>query len=190
MLYIKDTSMLVAGVAVPGLVKKLEITGAAVIDAVTDDNNVTLGYQPNGYEPLKMNVDLLLEPSAGESVEGMVQTIQLLFKPPGQTAAIPLPVVNSQAAACGLNLVYFKGIDLSKKTENSYGEAALEFWECLPVTVQTKAAGSGKNASSGSKEGTSQAQGISTGYQEYLNTQRGQAPRIKDKTSESPARDT
>lgn len=64
----------------------------------------------------------------------MVQTIQLLFKPPGQTAAIPLPVVNSQAAACGLNLVYFKGIDLSKKTENSYGEAALEFWECLPVT--------------------------------------------------------
>ena len=42
MLYIKDTSMLVAGVAVPGLVKKLEITGAAVIDAVTDDNNVTL----------------------------------------------------------------------------------------------------------------------------------------------------
>ena len=106
--------------------------------------NVTLGYQPNGYEPLKMNVDLLLEPSAGESVEGMVQTIQLLFKPPGQTAAIPLPVVNSQAAACGLNLVYFKGIDLSKKTENSYGEAALEFWECLPVTVQTKAAGSGK----------------------------------------------
>ena len=102
MLYIKDTSMLVAGVAVPGLVKKLEITGAAVIDAVTDDNNVTLGYQPNGYEPLKMNVDLLLEPSAGESVEGMVQTIQLLFKPPGQTAAIPLPVVNSQAAACGI----------------------------------------------------------------------------------------
>ena len=110
MLYIKDTSMLVAGVAVPGLVKKLEITEAAVIDAVTDDNNVTLGYQPNGYEPLKMNVDLLLEPGAGESVETMVQTIQLLFKPPGQTAAIPLPVVNSQAAACGLSLVYFKGI--------------------------------------------------------------------------------
>jgi len=36
----------------------------------------------------------------------------------------------------------------------------------------------------------SQAQGISSDYQEYLNTQRGQAPRIKDKTSESPARDT
>ena len=164
MLYIKDTSMLVAGVAVPGLVKKLEITGAAVIDAVTDDNNVTLGYQPNGYEPLKMNVDLLLEPSAGESVESMVQTIQLLFKPPGQTTAIPLPVVNSQAAACGLSRVYFKGIDLSKKTENSYGEAALEFWEYLPVTVQTQAAGSSKTSSSGSKAGMSQAQGISSDY--------------------------
>ena len=190
MLYIKDTSMLVAGVAVPGLVKKLEITEAAVIDAVTDDNNVTLGYQPNGYEPLKMNVDLLLEPGAGESVETMVQTIKMLFKSPGQTAAITLPVVNSQAAACGLSLVYFKGINLAKKTENSYEEATLEFWECLPLTVQTQAAGSGKTSSSGSKAGASQAQGISTGYQEYLNTQRGQAPRIKDKTSESPARDT
>lgn len=69
MLYIKDTSMLVAGVAVPGLVKKLEITEAAVIDAVTDDNNVTLGYQPNGYEPLKMNVDLLLEPAPGKALK-------------------------------------------------------------------------------------------------------------------------
>ena len=190
MLYIKDTSMLVAGVAVPGLVKKLEITEAAVIDAVTDDNNVTLGYRPNGYDPLKMNVHLRLEPGAGKSVETVVQPSQLLLKPPGQTAAIPLPVVNSQAAACGLSLVYFKGINLAKKTENSYEEATLEFWECLPLTVQTQAAGSGKTSSSGSKAGASQAQGISTGYQEYLNTQRGQAPRIKDKTSESPARDT
>ena len=80
--------------------------------------------------------------------------------------------------------------DRAKKTENSYEEATLEFWECLPLTVQTQAAGSGKTSSSGSKAGASQAQGISTGYQEYLNTQRGQAPRIKDKTSESPARDT
>ena len=49
MLYIKDTSMLVAGVAVPGLVKKLEITGAAVIDAVTDDNNVLLDTKTSTF---------------------------------------------------------------------------------------------------------------------------------------------
>lgn len=72
MLYTKDTSILVTGVVVPGPVKKLEIAGAAVIDTVTDDNNVTLSCQPNGYRPLKMNVDLLLEPGAGESIEGMV----------------------------------------------------------------------------------------------------------------------
>ena len=171
----------------------LPALGRTTMDGVQCLNGVEIcktELSKDPKNPLKMNVDLLLEPSAGESVESMVQTIQLLFKPPGQTAAIPLPVVNSQAAACGLNLVYFKGIDLSKKTENSYGEAALEFWECLPVTVQTQAAESRKTSSSGSKAGTSQAQGISTDYQEYLNTQRGQAPRIKDKTSESPARDT
>ena len=43
MLYIKDYSMQVTGIVVPGLVKKVEVTGSAVIDAVTDDNNVTLG---------------------------------------------------------------------------------------------------------------------------------------------------
>ena len=70
-------------------------------------NNVTLGYQPNGYETTEDECG----PTAGNpvpgSVESMGQTIQLLFKPPGQTTAIPLPVVNSQAAACGLSRVYF-----------------------------------------------------------------------------------
>lgn len=36
--------MPVTEVAVPNLVKKLEIIGAAVIDAMTDNNNATLGY--------------------------------------------------------------------------------------------------------------------------------------------------
>lgn len=189
MLYIKDQSMQVSGIAVPGLVKKVEVTGSAVIDAVTDDNNVTLGYQPNGYEPLKLNADVLLEPGAGETFDSMVQTIQFLFKPPGQTAAVPMQLVNSQAAAHGLTVVYFKGMSTSKKAENSYGEAALEFWEALPITVQTQAVSAGSGTSSGSS-GTSTADGITTEYQEYLNTQRGQAPKIKDKTKESPAQDT
>lgn len=62
MLYITDRTMQVSGILIPGLVKKVEVTGAAVIDAVTDDNNVTLGYQANGYEPMRVNVDVLLEP--------------------------------------------------------------------------------------------------------------------------------
>ena len=190
MLYIKDYSMQVSGIVIPGLVKKVEITGAAVIDAVTDDNNVTLGYQPNGYEPLKMNVDVLLEPAAGETVERMAASIQFLFKPPGQTAAMPLELVNSLAASVGLTKVYFKSITVTDKTESSSGEASLEFWEYLPIVVQTQAAGAGASGAAKKAAAQSQADGISTEYQEYLNTQRGQAPKIKDKTSESPAQDS
>ena len=190
MLYIKDYSMQVSGIVVPGLVKKVEVAGSAVIDAVTDDNNVTLGYQANGYEPMKLNVDLLLEPAAGESFEDMVATLQFMFKPPGQTAAVPLALVNSHAAAHGLTTVYFKSITSSKKSESSSGEANMEFWEYLPTVIQTQAANNGA-AGGGKNEATAQAtaEGISTEYQEYLNTQRGQAPKIKDKTSESPAQD-
>lgn len=192
MLYIKDYSMQVSGITVPGLVKKVEITGAAVIDSVTDDNNITLGYQPNGYEPLKVNVDVLLEPSAGESLESMAAAIQFSFKPPGQTAAVPLELVNSLAAAVGLTKVYFKGITFTNKTESSSGEAALEFWEYLPVVIQTQAVASTGISGAGTSTAASQssADGINAEYQEYLNTQRGQAPKIKDKTSESPAQDS
>ena len=191
MLYIKDYSMQVSGIVIPGLVKKVEITGAAVIDAVTDDNNVTLGYQANGYDPMKMNVDVLLEPAAGESVESMASSIQFLFKPPGQTAAMPLELVNSLAAAVGLTKVYFKSMTVTDKTESSSGDASLEFWEYLPIVVQTQAASSAGTSGAAAKAASqSQADGISTEYQEYLNTQRGQAPKIKDKTSESPAQDS
>ena len=189
MLYIKDCSMQVSGITIPGLVKKVEITGAAVIDAVTDDNNATLGYQPHGYEPLKVNVDVLLEPAAGETLESMAASIQFLFKPPGQTAAAPLELVNSLAASVGLTKVYLKSVTVTDKTESSSGEASLEFWEYLPVVVQTQAAKTSTSNTGSSTAAQSSAEGISTEYQEYLNTQRGQAPKIKDKTSESPAQD-
>lgn len=188
MLYITDRTMQISGILVPGLVKKVEITGAAVIDAVTDDNNVTLGYQPNGYEPMKVNVDLLLEPSAGETVDTMMATLQFLFRPPGQTAAVPMELVNSQAADHGLSKVFFKSIMTARKTESSSGEATLEFWEYIPVTVQTEANAAG-SSNKEKKPKQSEAEGITSEYQEYLNTQRGQAPKIKDKTSESPASD-
>ena len=66
----------------------------------------------------------------------------------------------------------------------------MEFWEYLPTVIQTQATNTGA-AGGGKNEAAAQAtaEGISTDYQEYLNTQRGQAPKIKDKTSESPAQD-
>ena len=193
MLYVTDRMVQLSGIVLPGEVKKIEITQAATIDEVKNDNNVTLGYQPTGYELAKMSVEITLEPTPDETFEEQLETIQFLFRPAGQTEPKVLELVNSQAAAHNLTKVYFKQIGSSKKTESSYGTATLEFWEYVPMQVATKQAGgtgSGSGSSSaGSASQSSSADGITAGYQEYLNTQRGKAPQIKDKTAASPAND-
>lgn len=193
MLYVTGRMVQLSGIVLPGEVKKIEITQAATIDEVKNDNNVTLGYQPTGYELAKMSVEITLEPTPDETFEEQLETIQFLFRPVGQTEPKVLELVNSQAAAHNLTKVYFKQIGSSKKTESSYGTATLEFWEYVPMQVATKQAGgtgSGSGSSSaGSASQSSSADGITAGYQEYLNTQRGKAPQIKDKTAASPAND-
>lgn len=194
MLYVTDKMIQLSGVVIPGQVKKIEITQAATIDEVQDDNNVTLGYQPTGYELAKISVEIILEPTPEQTFLEQLATIQLLFRPAGQTEPKVLELVNSQAAAHNITQVYFKRISSFKKTESSYGTATLEFWEYVPMKVATKttdsSAGSG-SASGSSEQKTTQssADGITAEYQEYLNTQRGKAPQIKDKTAASPAKD-
>ena len=194
MLYVTDKMIQLSGVVIPGQVKKIEITQAATIDEVQDDNNVTLGYQPTEYELAKISVEITLEPTQEQTFLEQLATIQLLFRPVGQTEPKVLELVNSQAAAHNITQVYFKQISSSKKTESSYGTARLEFWEYVPMKVSTKKASSstGSGSASGSSEQKttqSSADGITAEYQEYLNTQRGKAPQIKDKTAASPAKD-
>ena len=192
MLYVTDKMIQLSGVVIPGQVKKIEITQATTIDEVQDDNNVTLGYQPTGYELAKISVEITLEPTPEQTFLEQLAAIQLLFRPAGQTEPKVLDLVNSQAAAHNITQVYFKQIGSSKKTESSYGTATLEFWEYVPMKVATKKKESGKSGSgSGNDKKTTQssADGITAEYQEYLNTQRGKAPQIKDKTAASPAKD-
>ena len=66
MLYVTDRMVQLSGIVLPGEVKKIEITQAATIDEVKNDNNVTLGYQPTGYELAKMSVEITLEPTPDE----------------------------------------------------------------------------------------------------------------------------
>ena len=189
MLYVTDKMIQLSGVVIPGQVKKIEITQAATIDEVQDDNNVTLGYQPTGYELAKISVEITLEPTQEQTFLEQLATIQLLFRPVGQTEPKVLELVNSQAAAHNITQVYFKQISSSKKTESSYGTATLEFWEYVPMKVSTKKASSstGSGSASGSSEQKttqSSADGITAEYQEYLNTQRGKAPQSDGITAE------
>ena len=59
------------------------------------------------------------------------------------------------------------------------------------ATKKTDSSAGSGSASGSSEQKTTQssADGITAEYQEYLNTQRGKAPQIKDKTAASPAKD-
>lgn len=186
MLYIQETHMEIGGIGIPGQVKKVEISGDANIDEIQDDKNKSLGYQATGYQPHKITVDIILERTSDMDFEDMVLTLHHLFKPLGQTEAKVLTIANSQAAAHNITQVYFKKIQTSKDTAKSYGTATLEFWEYIPLQVVVAA----KSATATTAPSTAVApSGVSSEYQQYLNTQRGKAPIIQSKTSSSPAVD-
>lgn len=186
MLYIQEHHIELGGVVIPGQVKSVEVSGDADIDEIQDDNNKSLGYQATGYQPHKINVELILEPSSMD-FEEMVMLLHTLFKPIGQTEAKVLSVVNSQTASHNITQVYFKKVYTKKDTAKSYGTASLEFWEYIPLQVATIAATTA--ASAAAKTDITATVAVSPGYQQYLNTQRGAAPKISSKTSQSPAVD-
>lgn len=115
MLYVTDRMVQLSGIVLPGEVKKIEITQAATIDEVKNDNNVTLGYQPTGYELAKMSVEITLEPTPDETFEEQLETIQFLFRPVGQTEPKVLELVNSQAAAITLQRFILNRLEVPKR---------------------------------------------------------------------------
>lgn len=188
MLYIQEHHIELGGIIIPGQVKSVEVSGDANIDEVQDDKNTTLGYQATGYQPHKINVEVVLEPNSDMNFDDMVLQIHTLFKPVGQTEAKVLSVVNSQAASHNITQVFFKKIYTKKDTSKSYGTASLEFWEYIPLQVATTAAPTAPTATLPPAK-TESAAAVSPEYQQYLNTQRGAAPKIADKTSSTPAVD-
>ncbi len=108
MLYVTDKMIQLSGVVIPGQVKKIEITQAATIDEVQNDNNVTLGYQPTGYELAKISVEITLEPTQEQTFLEQLATIQLLFRPVGQTDYIP-------CICWGRNALFAAGLNVGSK---------------------------------------------------------------------------
>lgn len=202
MIFIEQSVLKVGGVVIKGVVKSIEISENAKIDEVENEKKTQKKQQPTGYEGAKITVEMLLEKTKSMSCEEQLERMQKLFKTSDQKKAKVLNIVNKHCAARGVSKVYFKSLSSKGAISESSMTVSLEFIEYNPSVIVIKKSSSSasggsskknttkKNSSKNSSGSSSSGAGLSKEYQSYVNTQRGKAPKIRSKTSSSPARDT
>jgi len=177
MIFVDESTMKVGGVILPGLFKSLEVDVGALIEEQEIEGRSDKPKQVTGYEDAKVMLELVLEDGQTTTKDQKLEVIQKLFKKSGQKKPIVHEIINEHTAARGVSRVIFNR--LTSKTQNNKSQlfVTLEFVEYIPIVI----------IASGSS-GSSTPETLNTDYQSYLST-RGQAPKIDDKTSQSPAVD-
>ncbi len=178
MIFSEDKAIKLGGVTLPGLIKKIEIKSSAAIDEVDVEGSAVKPKQPVGYEDAKVTIDLIVDATSSETALEKITRINTLFKTTGQTVPQPLLLVCSEAAAIGLTTVLFKDFDFNKTNKSDQYAAKLTLWEYIPVVI-TATTSSSDTADETEPE-------LDDDYRSYLDTDRGAAPKISDKTASSP----
>lgn len=179
MIFVEDQLAKVNGVVLPGVVKSIEVKGAAAIDEQEVEGSSAKPKQATGYEDAKVNIELVIDDTPSQTKYQRLAVVVSLFRKPGQTVPQPIPIVSEDTVAHGIDKVWFKGV--SHKAENKKGQLAvtLEFWEHVPQTITAKK--KGKGSGSGSSTGAT----ITSEYGSYLESSRGSSPKLNS----SPAVD-
>lgn len=181
MIYTEDQLVKVNGVVLPGLVKSIEVKESAKIDEQEVEGSATKPKQATGYEDAKVNIELILDDTPTATKYQRLETVRALFRTPGQSVPQPIPIVSEDTAKHGIDKVLFKGITHKSEVKKDQLTVSLEFWEYVPQTIQTTSSSSGSSSggSSGGKTANQQTT-LSSGYQKYLQTNRGKSPAVDD----------
>lgn len=181
MIYTEDQLVKVNGVVLPGLVKSIEVKESAKIDEQEVEGSATKPKQATGYEDAKVNIELILDDTPTATKYQRLETVQALFRTPGQSVPQPIPIVSEDTAKHGIDKVLFKGITHKSEVKKDQLTVSLEFWEYVPQTIQTTSSSSGSSSggSSGGKTANQQTT-LSSDYQKYLQTNRGKSPAVDD----------
>lgn len=166
MIYKEDKHIKIGGVALPGLVRKFEITRTGAIDEVEVEGLPVKPKQAVGYEDAQIKIELILDDSAGESLEGKIVKLNNLFRKSGQDIPQPLPIVSKKTAAAGVNQILVQKLAITEDNKSSQQVATLELCEYIPIPIT---ATSSNSASSGTA-------GLTEDYQTYLDNNRGASP--------------
>lgn len=196
MIFVDDQFVKIGGVLLPGIFKSLEITSSAMVEELEVEGKGKKPKQATGYEDSKINIEIILADDNKKTALEKLEMIQRIFRTKGQAKPKVYEIVNQHAIKRGISKVIFK--ELSTRETNKADEIAVSLvvWEYETVNVSaTKtnsdtAKSTASNALNSTSSGLqSSSQNISSEYQNYLQNNRGTAPRISDKTSLTPAKD-
>ncbi len=181
MIYIDDDTIKIGGVILPGIYKSVEIEHEAKIDEQTVEGSSSKPKQATGYDDAKINIELLLMDSEAATKEEKLQAIQELFKPEGQNKPQAHELISVHTAIRGTKQVIIKKV--TSKETNKKDEITVTI-ELLQYNTMKITAASKNNSAANENAGSSS--GLSEQYRSYLNSDRGAAPKQKNKTGMSP----
>lgn len=181
MIFIEDERIKLNGVVLPGLVKSIEVTETAKVDEQEVEGSATKPKQATGYEDAKVNIELIIDDTEGQTKYERYAVLREIFRKPGQNVPQPIPIVSEDTAAHGIEKVIFKKLTHKGENKKSQLVANLELWEYIPQTITATSSSGGSGSSGGSSGGGSSQAAAATGsfnqdYQQYLGTKRGKSP--------------
>jgi len=179
MIFVEDQSIKVNGVVLPGLVKSIEVVESAQIDEQTVEGSSTKPKQATGYEDAKINIELIVDDTATQTKYQRLAVLRSVFRKSGQTVPQPIPMVNQDTAAHGIDKVLFKGLTHKAESKTDQISVTLEFWEYVSQTIKATKSSS----SSASSKSSSASSSLTADYKSYLSTKRGKSPAVDDASS-------
>ena len=189
MIYTDGSEVMVDGVLLPGLFKSLEVTTAAEIEEQEVEGSTAKPKQATGYEDAKISVELiLLDDADGMTKESKLEVIQNFFRQPGQEIPAVHTIVNEHTVRRNISQVLFKQMVSKTTNANDQLSVTMEFWEYIPMTISVTSAKKAGETNYAADGAGSASGNLNKDYEKYLEN-RGQAPKQKDKTVKTPAKD-
>lgn len=185
MVYMDDDHVMIDGVILPGLYKSIEVTTSAKVDEQEVEGSSVKPKQATGYEDATINIELELYDSPNASKEEKLITIQNLFRIKGQELPDVHQIISAHTSIRNVDQVIFKNLVSKEANNKEVLKVTLEFMEYIPQTIKARKKGS-KSAGTASTGGSVN---LNDNYTNYLQNNRGSAPKIADKTAASPTVD-
>lgn len=188
MIYFDDDTVKIGSIVLPGTYKSIEVEHEAKIDEQTVEGSTSKPKQATGYEDAKINIEISLMDSDTVTKEDKLRVIQELFKPAGRSLPQPHELISTHTSIRGVGKVIIK--KMSSKETNKKDEIVVNIELLQYDTMKIKAASgtSGKKPSTGTGKGESTSN-LGEAYKNYLNSDRGTAPKQAGKTAMTPAQD-
>lgn len=187
MIYVDDNSVMVGGWVLPGLLKNVEVEGEVLYEEIEVEGRTDRPKQVTGYADGKVFIDIELRGNTKEEVLQKLNKIQRIFRKPDVKTPYAYYIVNDYINARDINLIILKKVTSKIAAGEGFNIIVnLEFFEYIPITITASSSASISGAASASYSSEVQ---LNQDYQNYLDNDRGAAPKVGDKTAFSPSVD-